>query len=186
MATHQLTHEFQTAIGDVLLTEEEIQTRVQELGEQITADFRATVSVDKPLIVLGVLKGVLFFLADLMREIDLPNEIHVIDIAAAKGSNGRYQDLPEHLEGAISGKHVLFVEDIVDAGLTLSYITRLLWQGNPASVSVCTLLSKEANRMMDVAIRYVGFDIPPVYVIGYGLDYEEQYRNLRYIGALKK
>ena len=78
------------------------------------------------------------------------------------------------------------VEDIVDAGLTLSYVSRLLWQGNPESVSVCTLLSKEASRIMDVDIHYVGFDIDPVYVIGYGLDYEEQYRNLRYIGVLQK
>lgn len=186
MATNQLTHKSDAVIGETLLTESEIQQRVKELGKQITQDFEGVATPDKPLIVLGVLKGVLFFLADLMREVNVPNEIHFIDISAAKNSSGHYQELPKYLAEAINNRHVLFVEDIVDAGLTLSYVSRILYQGNPESVSVCTLLSKEANRIMDVTIHYTGFEIEPVYVIGYGLDFNEQYRNLPYIGVLKK
>lgn len=186
MATNEIIQDIDAVVGETLLTEAEIQQRVAEIGQQITQDFAGIATTEKPLIVLGVLKGVLFFLADLMREVDVPNEIHFIDISAAKSSNGHYQDLPSYLEEAINGRHILFVEDIVDAGLTLSYVSRILYQGNPESVSVCTLLSKEANRIMDVDIRYTGFEIEPVYVIGYGLDFQEQFRNLRYIGVLKK
>ncbi|MEM8858070.1 MAG: hypoxanthine phosphoribosyltransferase [Chloroflexota bacterium] len=175
-------------VEKILLSEDEIKSKVVELGQQISKDFQNSVSSQEPLIVIGILKGVIVFLADLMREIDLPLELHFIDIESQSAGTREtgLQELDSRIQRAIQGKHVLFVEDIIDAGLSCSYMTRLLWQYAPASISVCTLLSKESNRMMDIDIRYVGFNIQPLYVVGYGLDNNELYRNLPFIGLLSE
>ena len=187
MDTQQEISLLEKEVGSLLFTEAEIKAKVEELGRTITQDFKHIATTEKPLIIVGVLKGVLIFLADLMRELDLPVELYFVDVSSGGNQVGgrRYSELSTRMGEAIQARHVLFVEDIVDEGLTLSYITRMLWQKNPTSVSVCTLLSKEAKRIMDIDIRYIGFHIDPVYVIGYGLDYKEQFRNLRYISVLK-
>ncbi|MFT5195276.1 MAG: hypoxanthine phosphoribosyltransferase [Candidatus Promineifilaceae bacterium] len=175
------------AISEIILSEEQIRQRVKQLGALITSDFAETACDGEPLVIVGVLKGVMLFLADLLRELQFPVEIYFIDIAshsAETRANG-FQQLDPAIGDSIEGKHVLFVEDIVDAGLTLSYTIRLLGLRDPKSISVCTLLSKESKRMMDIDIRYIGFEIPPLYVVGYGLDHNELYRNLPFIGVLK-
>ena len=175
-------------IGHILFDENQLQQRIKELGEAITNDFADSASNTEPLIVVGILKGVLLFLADLLKELQFPLEVHFIDMethSAGTRANG-YQELDAKIGDAIEGRHVLFVEDIVDAGLTLSYVQRLLWLRDPKSISICTLLNKESKRMMDIDIRYIGFDIPPLYVVGYGLDHNELYRNLPFIGVLKE
>ncbi|MFK7801245.1 MAG: hypoxanthine phosphoribosyltransferase [Anaerolineae bacterium] len=175
-------------IGEIVLSEEQIRQRIRELGEAISKDFSDSATPDEPLIIIGILKGVVFFLADLLRELPIPVEVYFIDIALhSAGTRAKgFQELDVTIGNAIEGRHVLFVEDIVDAGLTLSYMLRLIGLRNPQSISICTLLSKESRRMMDIDIRYIGFEIPPLYVVGYGLDHNELYRNLPYIGLLKK
>lgn len=175
-------------ISNVVLTEEQLKQRVRELGAMITEDFASIASNKEPLIIVGILKGVMIFIADLLRELQFPVEVHFIDIAShsAETRAAGFQKLNPILGNAIEGKHVLFVEDIVDAGLTLSYMLRLLGLREPKSISVCTLLSKESHRIMDIDIRYIGFEIPPLYVVGYGLDHNELYRNLPFIGVLEQ
>lgn len=179
---------FGEEIEKVLFQESDIKARVCELGKQITLEFSDKVNTKDPLIVVGILKGVIVFLADLLRVIDLPLELHFIDVESQSADTREtgLQELDGRVSNAIRDRHVLFVEDIVDAGLTLSYMTRLIWQSNPSSISVCTLLSKESNRMIDIELDYVGFDVPPVYVVGYGLDHDEQYRNLPFVGVLSE
>lgn len=175
-------------IGQILFDEQQLQQRVKELGEMITRDYAKIATGHEPLIVVGILKGVFLFLADLLKELPFPLEVHFIDIeshSADTRANG-YQELDPKIGDAIEGRHVLFVEDIVDAGLTLSYVQRLLWLRNPQSISICTLLNKESKRIMDIDIDYIGFDIPSLYVVGYGLDHNELYRNLPFIGVLKE
>ena len=190
MSTHYETTLPGTAeeIGEILFDENQLRQRIKELGEAITHDFAENATAEEPLIVIGILKGVLLFLGDLLRELQFPLEVHFIDIeshSAGTRANG-YQELDPKIGDAIEGRHVLFVEDIVDAGLTLSYVQRLLWLRDPKSISICTLLNKESKRMMNIDIRYIGFEIPPLYVVGYGLDHNELYRNLPFIGVLKE
>ena len=185
MSTHL---DITQGISKIVFSEEQIRMRVKELGQTISADFCQSSTVENPLVIVGILKGVTLFLADLLRELQFPVEVYFIDIAshsAGTRANG-FQELDKIIGNAVEGNHVLFVEDIVDAGLTLSYMLRLIGLRNPKSVSICTLLSKESKRMMDINIQYVGFEIPPLYVVGYGLDHNELYRNLPFIGVLKE
>jgi hypoxanthine phosphoribosyltransferase len=170
-------------IGEVLLTEEQIQSKVAELGGQITLDMAG-----RQLTLVSVLKGSLPFMADLMRAIDLPLRIVLMEVSSYGGatteSSGLVRILKD-LSSSIEGEDVLIVEDIIDTGLTLNYLLRYLADRAPASITVCCLLDKPARRMADIHIDYRGFTIPDRFVIGYGLDYDERYRNLPYIGVLK-
>lgn len=169
-------------VSEVLLTEEQIQQRVRELAEQISADYQG-----KDLLLVCVLKGGILFLTDLMRQLDIPHAIDFMAISsygAGTESSGVVRILMD-LNTSIEGKNVLIVEDIVDTGYTLDYILRNLSTRRPASLKVCALLNKPSRRQVDVPIHYVGFDIPNKFVIGYGLDFGEKYRNLPFVGVLK-
>lgn len=169
-------------IQKVLLTSEEIQTKVIELGEQVTSDYQG-----KNLLLLGTLKGAVPFIADLARAINLPLEIDYMAISSygnSTQSSGVVRILKD-LEGPIQHKHVLIVEDIVDSGLTLHYLMDVLRQRKPLSLRVCTLLDKGRERVKPVKLDYTGFQIPNKFVVGYGLDYAQRYRNLPYVGILK-
>src|ERR1700726_77177 len=169
-------------IAEILLSDEEIQAKVVELGQQITADYR-----EKNLLLLGTLKGAVPFIADLARAIDLPLEIDYMAIASygnSTESSGVVRILKD-LEGPVQQKHVLIVEDIVDSGQTLHYLMDVLRQRRPLSLRVCTLLDKGRERIKVVKLDYIGFQIPDRFVVGYGLDYAQRYRNLPYIGILK-
>jgi hypoxanthine phosphoribosyltransferase len=169
-------------IQEVLLTTEEIQTKVVELGKQITADY-----MGKNLVLLGTLKGAVPFIGDLAQAINLPLEI---DYMAISSYGNRTQSsgvvrIIKDLEGPVQHKHVLIVEDIIDSGQTLHYLMDVLWQRKPLSLCVCTLLDKGRERIKPVKLDYTGFQIPDQFVVGYGLDYAQRYRNLPYIGILK-
>jgi hypoxanthine phosphoribosyltransferase len=169
-------------VSEVLLTEEQIQQRIRELAEQISADYRG-----KDLLLVCILKGGVLFLTDLMRQLDIPHAIDFMAISsygAGTESSGVVRILMD-LNTSIEGKNVLIVEDIVDTGHTLDYILRNLSTRRPASLKVCALLNKPSRRQVDVPIHYVGFDIPNKFVIGYGLDFGEKYRNLPFVGVLK-
>jgi hypoxanthine phosphoribosyltransferase len=169
-------------IEDVLITEADLTRRIAELGEQLTADYQT-----KRLVLVGVLKGAVMFLVDLARTIRLPLEIDFMatsSYGASTESSGVVRILKD-LDESIEGKDVVIVEDIVDSGLTLRYILGAMEMRRPASVRICGLLLKERTREIDVPIDYVGFRIPDRFVVGYGLDYAEAYRNLPYVGVLK-
>jgi hypoxanthine phosphoribosyltransferase len=169
-------------IEEILLSTEILQAKVAALGEQITRDYKG-----KPLLLLGTLKGAVPFIADLARAIELPLEVDYMAISSygnSTHSSGVVRILKD-LEGPIENKHVLIVEDIIDSGLTLSYLMEILRQRRPLSLRVCTLLDKERERVKPVDADYTGFTIPDRFVVGYGLDYAQQYRNLPYIGILK-
>ncbi|MCS7066045.1 MAG: hypoxanthine phosphoribosyltransferase [Fimbriimonadales bacterium] len=159
-----------------------LQARVRELGEQIAQDYDPN---DPPLLV-GVLKGSLVFLADLMRYMPIPVSYDFVAISSygAETHSSGVVRLLKDLDASIAGRHVLVVEDILDTGLTLSYLLELLRMRNPASLKVCTLLRKPSRQKVTVPVDYCGFDIPDQFVVGYGLDYAERYRNLPFIGVL--
>ena len=168
-------------VGEVLIEEDELQARIAELGAQISEDYEG-----RDLLLVGVLKGAVFFMADLMRQLTVPCEIDFMAISsygAATNSSGVVRILKD-LDINIADREVLVVEDIVDSGLTLSYLRRTLLARKPASLEICALLTKPERREIDVPLRYVGFEIPNKFVIGYGLDFAERYRNLPYIGVL--
>ena len=170
-------------VEEILVEEVALQARVAELGAEISADYR-----DRDLLLIGVLKGAIFFMADLMRQIDLPCEVDFMAISsygAGVDSSGVVRILKD-LDMPIENRNVVIVEDIVDSGLTLSYLLRNLEARHPASVEICALLTKPDRRENDVECRYVGFEIPNRFVIGYGLDFAERYRNLPYIGVLRE
>jgi hypoxanthine phosphoribosyltransferase len=170
-------------LGEVLVTAEDLQRRVVELGEEISRDYAG-----KSLLLIGVLKGAVFFLSDLMRYIDIPVEVDFMAVASygsATDSSGVVRILKD-LDAAIEGRDVLIVEDIVDSGLTLQYLLRNLGSRNPRSLEVCALLTKPERRKVDLPTRYVGFEIPDRFVVGYGLDYAERHRNLPYVAALER
>ena len=174
--------ELNAAVEEVLVDEAALAQRVTELGAEITADYRG-----RDLLLVGVLKGAVFFIADLMRAIDIPCEVDFMAISSygsATDSSGVVRILKD-LDLSIENRNVLVVEDIVDSGLTLSYLVRTLRARRPASLEVCALLTKPARRRTDDPCRYVGFEIPPRFVIGYGLDFAERYRNLPYVGVLR-
>jgi len=170
-------------IGEILLTEEQIQAKVAELGAQISADMSG-----RQLTLVSVLKGSLPFMADLMRAISLPLRIDLMEVSSYGGtateSSGLVRILKD-LSASIEGEEVLIVEDIIDTGLTLNYLLRYLRGKNPRSLRVCTLLDKPARRLVDIPVDYLGFTIPDQFVVGYGLDYGEYYRNLRFVGVLR-
>jgi len=168
-------------IGEILVQPDQLKQRVRSLGEAITAEYG-----DRDLLLVGVLKGAVFFLADLMRHIDIPCEVDFMAVASygsATDSSGVVRILKD-LDTSIEGRHVLVVEDIVDSGLTLQYLMRNLGARNPASLEVCALLTKPGRRKVELPIRFVGFEIPNCFAIGYGLDLAERYRNLPYVAAL--
>ena len=176
-----MTTELEAAVGEVLIEEEALQARIAELGRQLSADYEG-----RDLLLVGVLKGAVFFMADLMRHLTVPCEVDFMAISSygvATDSSGVVRILKD-LDLSIEGRHVLVVEDIIDSGLTLSYLTRTLEAREPASLEVCTLLTKPERREVDVPVRYVGFEIPNKFVIGYGLDFAERYRNLPFVGVL--
>ena len=169
------------AIGEILVQADDLQHRVRELGAEISRDYES-----RNLVLVGVLKGAIFFLSDLMRAITVPVEVDFMAVASygsATKSSGVVRILKD-LDAAIEGRDVLIVEDIVDSGLTLQYLLRNLGARNPASLEVCALLTKPERRKVELPTRYVGFEIPNRFAIGYGLDHEERYRNLPYVAAL--
>lgn len=174
-------HELSDGVREVLLSAEQIEQRVRELGAAISRDYEGC----NPLLV-GVLKGVFPFMADLLRMITIPVEVDFIAItryATGERKNGAVR-ITKDLDEPIEGRHVLFVEDVIDTGLTLNYLIRNLTIRRPASLKVCTLFNKSRRRLIDIPLQYKGFDLPTKFVVGYGLDYREKYRNLPFVGLL--
>lgn len=170
------------ALEDTLLSSETIAARVKELGAEITKDYHG-----KELIVIGILKGALPFMADLIREIKLPLKYDLMAVSSygvSTKTSGAVQILKD-IEMGVEGEHVLVVEDIIDTGLTLNYLVGNLLSRKPASLKICTLLDKPNRREVDITPKYNGFTIPDRFVVGYGLDYAERFRNLPMIGVLK-
>jgi hypoxanthine phosphoribosyltransferase len=168
-------------IGEVLVTPEELKRRVAELGTEISRDYEG-----RDLVLVGVLKGAVMFLADLMRELTVPCELDFMAVSSygsSTDSSGVVRILKD-LEASIEGRDVLIVEDIIDSGLTLQYLMRNLKARNPRSLEVCALLTKPERRRVDLPTRYVGFEIPNRFAIGYGLDHAQKYRNLDYVAVL--
>jgi hypoxanthine phosphoribosyltransferase len=168
--------------GPVLVSSHDIQEKVRELGERITGDYR-----EDKLLLVGILRGAVVFLSDLMRHLQLPCEIDFMEVSsygASTQSSGVVRILKD-LEEDITGRHVLLVEDIIDTGLTLSYLRRALLQRAPASLEICALLTKPSRRQVDLRVRYLGFEVPDEFVIGYGIDFAGAYRNLPDIHVLK-
>jgi hypoxanthine phosphoribosyltransferase len=171
------------AIGEILVPAEDLARRVGELAAEISRDYR-----ERDLVLIGVLKGAVFFLSDLMRQLDIPCELDFMAVASygsATKSSGVVRILKD-LDAVIEGRDVLIVEDIVDSGLTLQYLLRNLAGRNPRSLDVCALLIKPERRKVELQTKYVGFEIPNRFAIGYGLDLAERYRNLPYVAALKQ
>ncbi|HEX2142684.1 MAG TPA: hypoxanthine phosphoribosyltransferase [Candidatus Limnocylindria bacterium] len=169
-------------VEEILLSDDQIRARVAELGAQLAADY-----ADRDPVLVSVLKGSIIFLADLVRATPIPLSVDLMEVSsygASTESSGQVRILKD-LSNAIAGRHVVVVEDIIDTGLTLNYLLRYLDDKGPASVRICCLLDKPARRLAEIDIDYRGFTIPDRFVIGYGLDYAERYRNLPYIGVLK-
>jgi hypoxanthine phosphoribosyltransferase len=173
--------ELESAVGEVLIETDALRGRIAELGAEISVDYAG-----RDLLLIGVLKGAVFFMADLMRKLTIPCEVDFMAISsygASTDSSGVVRILKD-LDINIEGRHVLVVEDIIDSGLTLSYLMRNLESREPATLEVCALLTKPDRREIEVPVRYVGFEIPNRFVIGYGLDFGERYRNLPYVAVL--
>ncbi|MDQ3880451.1 MAG: hypoxanthine phosphoribosyltransferase [Chloroflexota bacterium] len=166
----------------ILVTEQQIQARVRELGAQLAGDYAA-----RDPVLVSVLKGSILFLADLIRAIDVPLSVDLMEVSSygtGTESSGLVRILKD-LSAPIEGRHVVVVEDIIDTGLTLNYLLRYLDGKHPASIAVCALLDKPARRLVEIPIAYRGFSIPDQFVVGYGLDFAERYRNLPYVGVLR-
>jgi hypoxanthine phosphoribosyltransferase len=171
------------AIGEVLVTADDLQRRIDELGAEISRDYEGS-----DLVLVGVLKGAVFFLADLMRHLTVPCEVDFMAVSSygsQTDSSGVVRILKD-LDAPIEDRDVLIVEDIIDSGLTLQYLLRSLRARNPRSLEVCALLTKPERRRVDLPTRYVGFEIPNRFAIGYGLDHAQRYRNLDYVAALRE
>lgn len=169
-------------VEELLISEEQLRARIADLGKMITHDYQ-----EKNLLLLGTLKGAVPFIADLARAIDLPLELDYMAVTSygdTSQSSGVVRILKD-LEGPIDHKHILIVEDIIDSGLTLHYLVDLLQRRNPLSLRICSLLNKKRGRVREVSVDYLGFTIPDKFVVGYGLDYAQRYRNLPYVGILK-
>lgn len=169
-------------IKEVLLSTEALAARIKELGETISADYAG-----KDILMVGVLRGAVIFMADLARAISRPVTIDFMAVSSygASTSSSGVVKIIKDLDEDVAGKHLLIVEDIIDSGLTLKYLFENLKSRKPASVRICTLLSKPSRRKVDVPVDYNGFTIPDDFVVGYGLDFAEKYRNLPYVGVLK-
>jgi hypoxanthine phosphoribosyltransferase len=169
------------AIQQVLISEAELHRRIQALGKAITMDYQG-----KDLIFVAVIRGAMMFSADLARAVDLPLRLDCVALSSygdSRVSSGQihiFKDLSE----TIAGKHVLIIEDIIDTGLTLQYLWNHLMSRHPANLNICVLLDKRAHRRVELPIKYTGFDVPDAFVVGYGLDYQQRYRNLPFIGIL--
>lgn len=177
------TADLEADVAEVLLSETEIQAKVAELGARISADYDG-----RELTLVSVLKGSLPFMADLMRALTIPVRIDLMEVSSYGGSSTESTGLVrilKDLSASIEGQDVLIVEDIIDTGLTLNYLLRYLRGKNPSSLRICTLLDKPARRLVEIPVDYVGFTIPDRFVIGYGLDFGELYRNLRFVGVLR-
>ena len=174
--------ELSDGISEVLFTSEEIQQRVLEMGQEIAHDYEGC----RPLLV-GVLKGVFPFLADLLRTITIPVEVDFMAVTSysAEARDHGFVRLQKDLDVSLDGRHVLFVEDVIDTGLTLNYLLQNLRARGPATLKICTLFDKPQRRLIKIPIQYKGFDLPDRFVVGYGLDYRELYRNLPFVGLLK-
>jgi hypoxanthine phosphoribosyltransferase len=175
--------ELERAVGEILIDEETLATRVSELGAEVSADYEG-----RDLLLIGVLKGAVFFMADLMRHLTVQCEVDFMAISSygdSTDSSGIVRILKD-LDINIEGRDVLVVEDIIDSGLTLSYLMRNLASREPASLEVCALMTKPARREIDVPVRYIGFEIADRFVVGYGLDLAERYRNLPYVAVLSE
>jgi hypoxanthine phosphoribosyltransferase len=174
--------ELNAGISQILYSEADIQQKVLELGAAVSRDYEGC----HPLLV-GVLKGVFPFMSDLLRAITIPVEVDFMAVASysAETRDQGYVRLQKDLDASIAGRHVLFVEDVVDTGLTLNYLLSNLRSRQPASLKVCALFSKSRRRLISVPLQYSGFELPDKFVVGYGLDYRELYRNLPFVGLLK-
>ncbi len=176
-------HDMQADIDQIIISQEQIQARIAELGERISQDYYG-----KDLVMVGVLRGVVFFMADLMRAVAIPMAYDFMAISRygptseTRGVVRLTKDLDEHIEG----RHVLFVEDVIDTGLTSNYILRTLRAREPASLKTCVLFDRPRRRLIDFEIAYKGFELPDLFVVGYGLDYRQKYRNLPYVATLKR
>jgi hypoxanthine phosphoribosyltransferase len=170
-------------IGRPLLSREEIASRTAEIASRISDDYR-----QRELVMVGVLKGAFVFLADLVRQVELPLEIDFVAVSSygADTESSGVVKIIKDLDLEIKGKDVLLVEDIVDTGLTLKYLSGMLRERGPASVEICALLNKPEARKVDIEVKYCGFDVPPLFVVGYGLDFAERYRHLPYVGVLEE
>ncbi len=169
-------------IARTLITEEQLKVKIKQLGDKITTDY-----ADKDLLVIGILKGSSIFMSDLIRTINLPISIDFMIVSSYGDStttSGIVKILKD-LDKTVENKHLLIVEDIIDTGLTLKYLHELLESRHPASIKVCTLLDKPSKRKQNIQPDYVGFEVPDEFVVGYGVDYAEKYRNLPFIGVLK-
>ena len=173
--------EVEAGVGKVLIDEDRLQERIRELGRELSQDYAG-----RELLLVGVLKGAVLFMSDFARALQLPTQMEFMAVSSygsATSSSGVVRILKD-LDRDIQGKDILVVEDIIDSGLTLSYLLRNLESREPASLEICALLTKPDRREIDVPVRYVGFEIPNEFVIGYGLDFAERYRNLPYVGVL--
>ncbi len=170
-------------VAEILVSEDQIQAKVAELGRRISEDYEG-----RQLTLVSVLKGSLPFMADLMRQITIPVRIDLMEVSSYGGTSTESSGLVrilKDLSSSIDGRDVLLVEDIIDTGLTLNYLLRYLRGKNPSTLRICTLLDKPARRLVDIPVDYIGFTIPDQFVVGYGLDYGEIYRNLRFVGVLR-
>ena len=175
--------DLQSAVAEVLVSEDQIQAKVRELGARISADYAG-----RELTLVSVLKGSLPFMADLMRSITVPVRIDLMEVSSYGGTSTESSGLVrilKDLSASIADEDVLLVEDIIDTGLTLNYLIRYLRGKSPASLRICTLLDKPARRLVEIPVDYTGFTIDDRFVVGYGLDFGEFYRNLRYVGVLR-
>ncbi len=175
--------DLQSDVAEVLLSEDQIQAKVRELGARISSDYAG-----RQLTLVSVLKGSLPFMADLMRSITVPVRIDLMEVSSYGGTSTESSGLVrilKDLSASIADEEVLLVEDIIDTGLTLNYLVRYLRGKSPASLRICTLLDKPARRLVEIPVNYTGFTIDDRFVVGYGLDYGEFYRNLRYVGVLR-
>lgn len=172
-----------TDVERILISAEELDKRVTQMAEQISRDYEG-----KTVLVITLLKGGVMFSVDLMRKLSVPVEIDFMSVSSygASSKSSGVVKIEKDLDSPIKGKHVLLVEDIIDSGLTLKYVSELLLDRKPASFRICTILDKPSRRKTDVTVDYVGFEIPDEFVVGYGLDYAQKHRNLPYVGILKK
>lgn len=174
--------EISSVIQEVIYTQEQIQSRIQELGKMINLDYES-----KNPIFIGILKGVFIFMADLLRTVTLSCEVDFMAVSnySANSRKRGVVRLVKDLDLPIENRHVIFIEDVIDTGLTLNYMLKNLWERSPLSLEVCVLFNKPAHRLIDIPIKYKGFDLPDRFVVGYGLDHLERFRNLPYLGLLK-
>jgi hypoxanthine phosphoribosyltransferase len=169
-------------ISEILFSEEQLQKKIKELGEEISKDYDG-----KNPLMIGVLRGVLFFMADLLRAVTIPLEVDFLAVSSysPESRNQGLVRMEKDLEIPMQGRHVVFIEDVIDTGLTLNYILGNLHTRQPASLEVCVLFNKSTKRLIDIPLKYKGFDLPDQFVVGYGLDFREKYRNLPFVGLLK-